>query len=336
MTIKENVPLSGYNTFLVEATTRYLAEIYNNEDINEFIANAPLPFNKWFVIGGGSNVLFTGDFAGCIIKPEIKGIELVSVNAEHAVVRVGAGEVWDDLVGYCVENGFWGLENLSGIPGTVGASPVQNIGAYGTEAKDTILYADCIEIPSGKKLRLSAGECQFSYRNSIFKGMLKGKTIITHVTFRLHLQPSPVLGYRGLADELAKYPSAGISEIRRAILDIRGKKLPDPENLPNAGSFFKNPFVNRQHLEQLQHEYDNIPFFEDGEGNLKLSAAWMIEKCGFRGFKEGNTGTHINQPLVVINYGKATGKEILGFSEKIKKAVKHKFRIDLETEVNII
>lgn len=336
MTIKENVPLLGYNTFHVEAATRYLAEIYNTEDISEFITKAPLPFNKWFVMGGGSNVLFTDDFDGCIIKPEIKGIELISVNAEYAVVRAGAGEVWDDLVNYCVEKGLWGLENLSGIPGSVGAGPVQNIGAYGTEAKDTILYADCIEIPSGKILRLSAGECKFSYRNSIFKSTLKGKTIITHVTFRLNLKPSPVLAYRGLADELAKYPSAGIREIRKAILDIRGKKLPDPEKLPNAGSFFKNPFINRQFLEQLRKEYENVPFFEDPEGNIKLSAAWMIDKCGFKGYKEGNTGTHINQPLVIINNGKATGKEILDFSEKIKKAVRHKYSIDLETEVNII
>lgn len=336
MTIKENVPLRDLNTFRVAVKAAYLAEVFSKEDIAVFIGAAPLPFSKWMILGGGSNILFTGDFDGCIIKPVIKGVEITSVNEVYAEVRAGAGEDWDEFVGFCVSKGYWGLENLSWIPGTVGASPVQNIGAYGTEAKDAIVLVEGIEMPSGREFSLSAGECRFSYRSSIFKKELRNKALITHVTYRLSRRPKPATGYRDLAEELKKYPSAGIGEIRSAIIAIRKRKLPDPENMPNAGSFFKNPFIDRKLLTYLQDTYDHVPFFEDSQDNIKLPAAWLIEKCGLKGVRDNSTGTHINQPLVIINYGDASGKEILAFAEKIKDRVYSKFGISLETEVNII
>jgi len=336
MVIKENISLLKLNTFRVNARARYLAELNGAEDFLKFLDSDYGAIRPRVILGGGSNVLFRGDFEGCIIKPEIKGIELVSISDDFVEIRAGAGENWDDFVSYCVEKGYGGLENLSYIPGTVGAGPIQNIGAYGMEIKDSIISVECIELETSNLLKFLNSQCRFSYRNSIFKSELKNMVLITHVTFRLNRHPVPVTGYSDLLRELENYPHKGIKEVRSAVIDIRKRKLPDPIELPNAGSFFKNPYVDRHFIKSLQQKYERVPSFDDGQGNIKLSAAWLIEQCGYKGRREKDTGTHVNQPLVIVNYGNATGEEILTFAAKIQGAVRTKFAIDLEKEVNII
>jgi UDP-N-acetylmuramate dehydrogenase len=288
------------------------------------------------VLGGGSNILFTGDFDGLILRPVITGIEITGETDGEVWVRAGAGENWDNFVKYCVDNGYGGTENLSLIPGTVGASPVQNIGAYGVEIKDIVERVEAVRLEDGRQVSLNTAECRFSYRDSIFKHELKDRMIITHVTFRLSKNHALHTHYSDLEKELGKYPEISIATIRKAIISIRRNKLPDPEILGNAGSFFKNPFISREQAGSIRKHYPAMPGHAYADGTVKLSAAWLIEQCGWKGKKLGETGTYKRQPLILVNYGSASGDEILKCALKIQKSVMNNFAIRLEMEVNIL
>ena len=336
MKIYEQASLLGLNTFHVDAFTRYLAELSDEDDIRRFLGSTLNDVQPKIIMGGGSNILFTNDFKGCIIRPLINGIEIVSENREFVVLRVGAGIIWDEFVNFSVEHGYGGIENLSYIPGTVGAAPVQNIGAYGAEIKNTVDTVEAIDISDGTLKVYSNIQCRFSYRSSIFKSKLTNKAIITRVTFRLSRNHNYALNYNGLRKEMEQFSETNIKNIRTAIISIRKRKLPEPGLFANAGSFFKNPFVNAKQLDSLRKRHSNLPFFMEPDGTIKLSAAWLIEQCGWKGKKVGSTGIWEKQPLVIVNYGGASGHDILQFAQKIKHDVMNNFGIRLETEVQII
>ncbi len=332
----ENISLKKYNTFGIDVSSRYFIELVNIEQIREFLQSENGSIQPRLIIGEGSNILFTRDFDGIVIRPVIKGIEKSEETDKHVYLKVGAGENWDELVSYCVENNYGGIENLSLIPGSVGASPVQNIGAYGVEVKDVIEYVETIDLLTTDTIVFFADECRFDYRSSIFKTKLKNKHIITHVMFRLDKEPHFVTHYGTIAKELDQYAETSIRNIREIIIKIRKSKLPDPKELGNAGSFFKNPVVSRETFENILKFYPKVPFWEFKENLVKLSAAWLIEQCQWKSKKIGDAGTYRKQPLVIVNHGNATGNDVVTLSEKIQKAVKNHFAIQLEPEVNIL
>jgi UDP-N-acetylmuramate dehydrogenase len=334
--VLENCSLLPYNTFQVEASSRFFIEFNDIAGIQAFLNSSEAGIFPRFVLGGGSNVLFTRDFEGIILHPALKGVEKTRENNETVRIRVGAGEKWDDLVEYCVANGWGGLENLSLIPGSVGACPVQNIGAYGVEVGDVIDNVEVIVFDNNKKMLLTAKECRFAYRDSIFKRELHNRTIITHVTFRLNKVPRFNTSYPDLEKELDNYPETTLRTIREAVIAIRRRKLPDPAVTGNAGSFFKNPVIDREEAARLRRFFPDIRGFDAPDGSVKLSAAWLIEHCGWKGRKTGRTGTHKRQPLIIINYGGANGEEIYQCALKIQKAVMNQFAIRLDMEVNIL
>jgi UDP-N-acetylmuramate dehydrogenase len=334
--IIENFPLLDYNTFHVAAMARYFVELTDDKSVTEFLSVTSGKHEPVFVLGAGSNILFTQDFKGTIIHPAIRGIETSADKGSTVIVKVGAGEKWDDFVQYCVDRDLGGIENLSWIPGLVGASPVQNIGAYGMEIKDNVEKVEGYMIGTGKEFSLKGRECQFAYRDSIFKNELKGKVVITHVTFRLNREPVFNTSYPDLRKEIDEYDDTSLHNIRQAIIKIRKLKLPDPSELGNAGSFFKNPVVSIDRVSELKRFYPGIPAYTMTDSLVKISAAWLIEQSGWKGKRYGNTGTHKRQPLIIINHGNATGKEILHCATIIQKAVMNKFGVKLEMEVNII
>ncbi|MBN2350470.1 MAG: UDP-N-acetylmuramate dehydrogenase [Bacteroidales bacterium] len=327
--------LKPYNTFAIDVKSNYFLELNTVDEIWEFINSEWAGISPRLILGGGSNILFTKDFKGIILHPKIKGISVINENDKNVWIRAGAGENWDDFVGYCVDNNFGGLENLSLIPGNVGASPIQNIGAYGVEAKESIESVDIINLTTGEPKTYSNEECKFSYRNSIFKSEINEQFIITHVVFRLSKEHIFTTSYGSIEKELDNYPETTIQNIRKAVIAIRRSKLPDPEEFGNAGSFFKNPVVPNEIANSLLKFYPKAPNWKVSENEVKLSAAWLIETSNYKGKKIGNVSTYKKQPLVIINLGNATGDEILQYSKRIQKTVLNHFAITLETEVNI-
>ncbi len=332
----ENISLKPFNTFGIEAKARYYFTFDKIVSLQTLISEKYLSENDFLILGGGSNYLFTKDFQGIVLHPVIKGKEIVRENEKAVFLRVGAGEDWDELVQFTVENNWGGLENLSLIPGNVGACPVQNIGAYGVEVKDMISEVEAVDLKSGEIQIFSNQECRFGYRDSIFKHELKGCYIVTNVIFRLKKNPQINVKYGRLSTFFNGHvTTVNLGDVRKAIIDIRREKLPDPEKFGNAGSFFKNPVVSRAKAEELFIKYPGIPHYPFGD-KIKLAAAWLIDQAGWKGYRQGNVGVHENQALVLVNYGKATGREILHLADKIKTSVSGKFNIRLEPEVNIV
>jgi len=334
--IKENISLKNYNTFGIDVNSKFFVECNSTQDIIEFLKsyqNSDLPL---MILGGGSNVLFTQDFDGYILHPSIKGIEIQNETKTDVTLKVGAGEDWDEFVAYCVEHGWGGIENLSLIPGNVGTCPIQNIGAYGVEVKDVIAEVETMDIKTFKSLKFKNQECNFGYRDSIFKRELKGTFVITHVSFKLQKQPVFKLNYGKLNEELKRFGEVNLANIRQAVIDIRDLKLPKPEELGNAGSFFKNPVVEKSKVIELKSQYENMPSYDQGIGKVKIPAGWLIEKAGWKGRTIGNAGVHKNQALVIVNYGGAAGSDIYNLATEIQKSVQTMFDIDIAMEVNIV
>ena len=336
MNIQENISLKPYNTFGIDVKARYLAEYETVEELKRLLQSDILKKNVSFHIGGGSNLLFLNDFEGVILHSKIKSIEKVNETNEFVWVRVGSGVIWDDFVAYCVAQNWGGVENLSLIPGEVGASAVQNIGAYGVEVKDVIDTVETIEIETLSNHTFSNSECGYDYRQSIFKTSLKGKYIVTHVTFKLHKIPDYQLDYQHLREAVLKNGEITLENIRNTVIGIRESKLPDPKITGNAGSFFMNPIISKEQFHALQSLYSTLPHYAVSETEEKIPAGWLIDQCGFKGKQFGKIGIHKNQALVIINSGDGTGKEIADLAALIQKAVKNKFGIDIKPEVNYI
>ena len=332
----ENFSLLNHNTFGVDVTANYFVEYDNITELQQLLGSDLLKENKFFHIGGGSNLLFINDYEGVILHSQIKGKEISKESADHVWIRVGAGENWDDFVDYCVENQLGGAENLSLIPGEVGATPIQNIGAYGVEVKDIIQSVDCIEISTGKQKTFSNKECAFGYRDSIFKQGFRNKYVVCYVTYKLAKQYTPNVSYGSLSTEILNYKEVNIQTVRQAVIAIRKRKLPEPKVLGNAGSFFMNPIIAMEHFLQLQQLYPDIPSFHVSDKHIKVPAGWLIEQCGWKGKSIGKVAVHGSQALVLINKGGANGLDIIYLSDKIRESVKEKFNIDIIPEVNII
>ena len=335
--IKENQSLKNFNTFGVEAFARYFVEIDERGQLTELFLDPQWKETKLLVLGGGSNLLLVNDFDGLVIRINIRGIAH-RINHDDVFVEAGAGEVWNDLVSYCVVRGYAGMENLTLIPGSVGASPVQNIGAYGVELKNVYHTCEAFEIETGIFSIFSKEDCQFEYRESIFKGEFKNKYIITSVKFKLSLIPDLNLSYGAIEQELdnRNIISPTLKDVSQVVSHIRVSKLPDPSTIGNAGSFFKNPIISVEDFDQLRTRFTDIVSYPAGTGHVKLAAGWLIEQCGWKGKVVGNTGTWINQALVLVNHGNATGAEIYQFSSQIIDSVYTKFGVTLEREVNIV
>ncbi|MBN2637442.1 MAG: UDP-N-acetylmuramate dehydrogenase [Prolixibacteraceae bacterium] len=333
----ENYSLKPYNTFGVEAKAKYFFEFTDAEDLNTFLtSNQTWKDDKILVLGGGSNILFINDFDGLVIRPNVPGMKEVAEDRQNVWVEVGAGEAWDEFVQFCVIMNIGGVENLSLIPGSVGAAPVQNIGAYGQEVSNVIELVKGFDLETQLPFELRRANCDFSYRNSIFKQSFKNRAIITSVVFKLEKFPEFNLSYGQVEEKVKERGEVNLNNIRDTIVEIRSSKLPDVEELSNAGSFFKNPVVEKEIAEQLQNQYKDIPVYQAEDGKVKLAAGWLIEKIGWKGIREGNVGVHDKQALVIVNFGNSTGGEIFDFSEKIKQSVIENFGVELEREVNCI
>jgi UDP-N-acetylmuramate dehydrogenase len=336
MTIYENAPLKKFNTFGLDYFANKLIHIKTEEEAVSLFNGKTKWEKPLLILGGGSNILFTSDFNGTILYPEMKGIKIEEKNNESVIVSAGAGLNWDEFVSWTVTRGFGGLENLSLIPGNVGATPIQNIGAYGIEVKDLIVRVRTINTIDATTRIFSNSECEFGYRNSIFKNKEKGKYLVTRVYYRLNLSPVLNLSYGSLIEEVNKLGQESLENVRQSVINIRRSKLPDPELIGNAGSFFKNPVVSSSFADGLKNKFPEMPIYDDKDGYKKLAAGWLIDQCGWRGKRKGNAGVHDKQALVLINNGKATGKEIYDLSCEIKKSVHEKFGVDLEREVEVI
>lgn len=338
MQIRENVSLLPYNTFGIDVRAKYFSRFTNLDELKELLNFSDGPTTSQLVLGGGSNILLTKDFDGLVIKNEVGGIEVIHEDEANIYVKAGAGVNWHRLVMHCVENNFAGMENLSLIPGNVGASPMQNIGAYGVELKDVFYKLEAYHAKENYTKIFSLEECAFGYRESVFKHKYKGQFVITSVTYRLNKTPVFHTGYGAVQQELE---SMGVTElsiqaISQAVINIRSSKLPDPKKIGNAGSFFKNPQVTQPFYEELKKLYPAVPSFPFDETHVKIPAGWLIEQCGWKGFRKGDAGCYAKQALVLVNYGNATGEEIYGLSEEILQSVKRTFGIELEREVNIV
>lgn len=333
----KNYPLLSHNTFGMDVKAAVFVEYDSVAELKTILSDNNYLSGQWLHIGGGSNLLFTANYAGTVLHSAIRGYEVVDEDEKEVKVRVGAGEVWDDFVAYAVGNGWYGAENLSLIPGEVGASAVQNIGAYGAEAKDLIVKVETLAVETGTERGFSNEECRYAYRESIFKKELRGKYIVTYVTYRLSKQPVFNLEYGNVQGELAKRGcEVTLENVRNTIIAVREVKLPDPKVQGNAGSFFMNPMVPRTRFEALQQQYPDMPHYDVDGDRVKIPAAWMIDRCGWKGKQVGRAGVHTKQALVLVNCGGATGDEVISLARQIQESVLQKFGISISPEVNFI
>lgn len=338
MNIIENYPLLKLNTFGVDVKAKYFVSINTINKLIEVTKTNVFKDLQLLILGGGSNILFTKDFDGLVILNNIKGKEIIDQNQKSIFLKIGAGENWHELVMYCVDNGWGGIENLSLIPGNTGTAPMQNIGAYGVEIKETFVELEALEISSGKIVKFNNSDCEFGYRESVFKNKMKNQYIILNITLELKKNPVININYGDVKAilETQNIKNPAIKEVSNAIISIRQSKLPDPKKIGNSGSFFKNPIVTLNQLELIKKKYPNVVNYEINENEFKIAAGWLIERAGWRGKKFNNYGVHEKQALVLVNYGLANGMEIFDLSEKIILDIKDKFGITLEREVNII
>lgn len=337
MKTHNNISLRPYNTFGIDVHAGKMVIVESEEDIIKYLDQHSLKKRQTLILGGGSNLLFTRDFEGTIFKIDIKGVEVVHEDDDHVYIRAGAGESWESLVDYVVSKGYGGLENLSMIPGSVGAAPIQNIGAYGVEQGEHFHQLEAVSVREQEKRTFNAGQCQFGYRYSIFKGDLQGQYVITAVTYRLDRKPVLKLDYGNVRQELEamEVEKPGVGEVAQAVKNIRTRKLPQPEQTGNAGSFFKNPVVSMEIWEKLKAKYADMPGFQVPDDQMKIAAAWLIQYCQWKGKAVGHAMVHKNHALVLVNLGKATGAEVLHLARMIRMSVEKQFGIKLEYEVNI-
>jgi UDP-N-acetylmuramate dehydrogenase len=336
MHIRENFQLKKYNTFGIDVSAKYFSVFTSSEDFLELLDFKTS--RDAMILGGGSNMLFTKNFEGLVLKNEIPGIAVINEDEDHVYVKAGAGVNWHSLVMYCVDHHYGGIENLSLIPGNVGASPMQNIGAYGVEIKDVFHKLEALHMQEKVQQVFTAADCEFGYRESVFKKRYKGMFVILNVTFQLSKKPVFHISYGAVEQELKRMRvnKLTIKAIADAVINIRTSKLPDPAVIGNAGSFFKNPAISRHALQQLRQIDPAVPSYETDDHTFKIPAAWLIEQCGWKGYRDGDAGCYEKQALVLVNYGSATGSEILNLSKAIQTSVCRKFGIVLEAEVNII
>lgn len=337
MKIDKDISLKLFNTFGIDVLTKYFCSLTTIEELQQLLIEPKYAAEEKLVLGGGSNLLFTRNFNGLMIKMDIKGIHLIKEDFENAWIKVGAGENWHQFVLHSLNSGFSGLENLSLIPGTVGAAPLQNIGAYGVEVKELIESVEALEIETGRIRHFVNEECQFAYRNSIFKSELKNKYIILGVIFRLNKKPNYNIHYGAIRDTLKEMGVSQLTSraISNAVIKIRQSKLPDPSQIGNAGSFFKNPVMTNEKFIALKKGYSNLPGYQISDKETKIPAGWLIEQSGWKGVKFGNAGVHEKQALVLVNHGNANGKEIKELALKIQNSILEKFEIKISPEVNI-
>lgn len=334
--IFKNHSLHKHNTFGVKVSAKFYAAPETPDELITILHKYRTPEQNMLIIGEGSNILLTNNFQGLVIRPDIKGIEILDKSPDNAIIKVWAGENWDNFVVYCINNGFGGVENLSWIPGSVGACPIQNIGAYGAEVENVIESVTGILTDSLEQITFIRDKCNFGYRDSIFKQGLKGRFIITNVIFKLSRNPVLNTTYGRLQNEFAGNKKTDLQSVRQAVIKIRKDKLPDPDKFGSAGSFFRNPVISKSKFNNLRSDYSDIPAYPTNNQGVKIAAGWLIEKAGWAGKRTGDAGVYNKQALILLNYGSATGKQIKDLAEKIMISVSNKFGIDLQTEVNII
>ncbi|MBL6658011.1 MAG: UDP-N-acetylmuramate dehydrogenase [Flavobacteriales bacterium] len=334
MTVQHQYPLQSLNTFGIKAQAEYFSPFSSKEELIELLGKTQKPLT---VLGGGSNILLTKNINGTVLKNEISEIEITHEDQDSVTVKVGGGVVWHDFVMWSIEHNLGGIENLSLIPGSVGAAPMQNIGAYGVEIKSVFKELEAVHIDDKTVKTFNNKDCQFAYRYSIFKGELKGQYIICKVSFKLSKHPRFNTSYGAIEDELKEMGAKkSLKSISQAVINIRQRKLPNPKDIGNSGSFFKNPTIPKSQFEQLITQFPNIVGYPIGEHSIKVAAGWLIDRAGWKGYRKGDAGVHKNQALVLVNYGTAKGDEILALSRDIQKSIQETFGIELEAEVNIL
>lgn len=338
MTVQQNVSLKSFNTFGIDAHAEYFTQVNSIENLKEIIYEKQFVSTSKLILGGGSNMLLTKNVSGLVVKNNLKGIEKIYEDDNHVHIKSAAGEVWHELVMWCIEKNYAGIENLSLIPGSVGAGPMQNIGAYGVELKNSFYELEAMHIKTGERRTFNADECQFGYRQSVFKTDFKNQFVITSVTLKLNKHPHFNISYGAIETELKRMniDELNVRNISNAVINIRKSKLPDPAVIGNAGSFFKNPEIAKEQFVNLKTKFPDCVGYDLENGNVKLAAGWLIEQCGWKGKVVGHTGSHKNQALVLVNYGGASGAEVLQLAKDIQQSVKDKFEVELEMEVNII
>ena len=334
---QENYCLKNLNTFAIKAKTKYYTTFKSINELENILSSKVYKNNKSFILGGGSNILLTKNFNGLILHNKILGIEILDSTEKHTIVKVGAGVIWQDFVDWSLEKNLSGIENLSLIPGSVGASPVQNIGAYGVEIKNYITKVITFDLEKNTTRIFSNKECQFEYRNSIFKMELKNKILITHVEFKLYKTNINEISYGDIQQELKKLKlNPSPKNISTAVINIRNKKIPNPKILANSGSFFKNPIISTEKFNSLKKDFPEIIGYKVSENKTKVAAGWLIENAGLKGYRNGDAGIHKKQALVLVNYKNASGKDILNLANKIQKIIFEKYKIQIVPEVNIL